>query len=206
MRTVLVRLHTRTGTWRWWQRGLFIVLVPWLALLAWGATWQAGSNRMLAYFASTMVALLWLGAVSGSSSTPTSSTQQAGPSTAAFATEPLPTVSTTITTTTLPATTSSTQSTSTTQQMATTKPTTARRSVALPSTSRRAAPTSPPTTRRRTTTTSPRRCDPHYPGVCIPPYPPDLDCGEIPYRNFRVLAPDPHGFDGNDNDGVGCET
>ena len=22
----------------------------------------------------------------------------------------------------------------------------------------------------------------------------------------RVLAPDPHGFDGNDNDGVGCET
>jgi hypothetical protein len=22
MRTALVRLHTRTGTWRWWQRGL----------------------------------------------------------------------------------------------------------------------------------------------------------------------------------------
>jgi hypothetical protein len=205
MRTALVRLHTRAGTWRWWQRGLFIVLVPWLALLAWGATWQSSSNRMLAYLASAMVALLWLGAISGLNSTPTSSTQQAGPSTAAFATNPLPTVGTT--TTSLPATTSSTQPTNTTQRVATTRSTTAGRSVALPSTSRRAAPTSPPTTRRRTTTTSPpRRCDPHYPGVCIPPYPPDLDCGDVPYRNFRVLAPDPHGFDGIDNDGVGCET
>jgi hypothetical protein len=75
MRTALVRVHTRTGTWRWWQRGLFILLVPWLALLAWGATWQAASNRMLAYFASALVALLWLGAISGSTWTPTSSTQ-----------------------------------------------------------------------------------------------------------------------------------
>lgn len=45
---------------------------------------------------------------------------------------------------------------------------------------------------------------PAYPGVCIPPPPPDLDCGEIPHRNFVVRAPDPHGFDGNNN-GVGCE-
>jgi hypothetical protein len=48
-------------------------------------------------------------------------------------------------------------------------------------------------------------CDPSYPTVCIPPPPPDLDCGDIPYRNFTVLPPDPHGFDG-DHDGVGCET
>jgi micrococcal nuclease len=48
-------------------------------------------------------------------------------------------------------------------------------------------------------------CDPSYPGVCIPPYPPDLDCADVPYTNFRVLSPDPHGFDGNDNDGLGCE-
>jgi micrococcal nuclease len=41
--------------------------------------------------------------------------------------------------------------------------------------------------------------------VCIPPRPPDLDCGEISYRRFQVLSPDPHGFDG-DNDGVGCES
>ena len=48
-------------------------------------------------------------------------------------------------------------------------------------------------------------CDPAYPTVCIPPPPPDLDCGEITYRNFAVLAPDPHRFDG-DHDGIGCET
>ena len=48
-------------------------------------------------------------------------------------------------------------------------------------------------------------CDPSYPTVCIPPPPPDLDCGDIPYTNFTVIGKDPHGFDGN-GDGVGCET
>lgn len=48
-------------------------------------------------------------------------------------------------------------------------------------------------------------CDPAYPSVCIRPPLPDLDCGEIPHRRFAVLAPDPHGFDGN-SDGVGCES
>lgn len=48
-------------------------------------------------------------------------------------------------------------------------------------------------------------CDPHYPTVCIPTYPPDLDCSEISFRNFQVLQPDPHGFDG-DKDGIGCES
>ena len=48
------------------------------------------------------------------------------------------------------------------------------------------------------------RCDPSYPDVCIPPAPPDLDCGDVPHRRFTVLPPDPHGFDGN-GDGVGCE-
>lgn len=48
-------------------------------------------------------------------------------------------------------------------------------------------------------------CDASYPTVCIPPAPPDLDCGEVPYNNFQVVGADPHGFDGNDNDGVGCE-
>ena len=33
----------------------------------------------------------------------------------------------------------------------------------------------------------------------------DLDRADVPYRNFRVLAPDPHGFDGRDDDGLGCE-
>ncbi len=48
-------------------------------------------------------------------------------------------------------------------------------------------------------------CDPSYPDVCIPPYPPDLDCGDISYRNFYVSRADPHGFDG-DKDGIGCES
>jgi len=47
-------------------------------------------------------------------------------------------------------------------------------------------------------------CDPSYPDVCIAPYPPDLDCKQIPYKNFRVLPPDPHRFDGN-KDGIGCQ-
>ena len=38
-------------------------------------------------------------------------------------------------------------------------------------------------------------CDPAYPTVCIPPPPPDLDCGEIGHTNFQVLPPDPQGFD-----------
>ncbi len=48
-------------------------------------------------------------------------------------------------------------------------------------------------------------CDPAYPTVCIPSPPPDLDCGDIPYTNFEVRPPDPHGFDG-DGDGIGCES
>jgi hypothetical protein len=53
----------------------------------------------------------------------------------------------------------------------------------------------------------PQNCDPSYPMVCIPPPPPDLDCGDIPYRRFQVLPPDPHNFDGDgDGDGVGCES
>jgi hypothetical protein len=48
------------------------------------------------------------------------------------------------------------------------------------------------------------RCDPAYPTVCIPPPPPDLDCKDIPYKNFKVLPPDPHRLD-RDGDGIGCE-
>ena len=48
------------------------------------------------------------------------------------------------------------------------------------------------------------QCDPAYPDVCIPSPPPDLDCGDISFRNFKVLPPDPHRFDGN-KDGLGCQ-
>jgi len=54
------------------------------------------------------------------------------------------------------------------------------------------------------TVTGQAKCHPSYPDVCIPPPPPDLDCRDIPFRRFRVLPPDPHGFDG-DKDGIGCE-
>lgn len=49
-----------------------------------------------------------------------------------------------------------------------------------------------------------RQCDPSYPDFCLPSPPPDLNCADIPYRQFRVRSPDPHNFDG-DNDGIGCE-
>ncbi len=52
--------------------------------------------------------------------------------------------------------------------------------------------------------TGSKRCDPAYPGVCIPPPPPDLDCGDIAFDHFTVLSPDPHHFDG-DRNGLGCE-
>jgi micrococcal nuclease len=55
-------------------------------------------------------------------------------------------------------------------------------------------------------------CDPSYPDVCIPPPPPDLDCKDVPYADFRVIGADPHGFDGPydgsipyEPDGRGCE-
>jgi hypothetical protein len=48
-------------------------------------------------------------------------------------------------------------------------------------------------------------CDSHYPTVCIPDVPYDLDCPDVPYHDFAVPGADPDGFDG-DNDGIGCES
>ena len=66
-----------------------------------------------------------------------------------------------------------------------------------------ATPTAPPLAQPTPPTSG--ACDPAYPSVCIRPAPPDLDCGQIPYRRFTVLPPDPHRFDG-DHDGIGCES
>lgn len=75
-----------------------------------------------------------------------------------------------------------------------------------------AATTVTPTARRPAAEPTIRRpgsrrplCDPSYPGVCIPSPPPDLDCDEVGYVDFRVLPPDPHRFDA-DHDGRGCES
>ena len=56
------------------------------------------------------------------------------------------------------------------------------------------SPTPPPTA----------NCHPSYPDTCIRGPPPPLNCDNISFRNFKVVEPDPHGFDG-DNDGIGCE-
>jgi hypothetical protein len=47
-------------------------------------------------------------------------------------------------------------------------------------------------------------CHPSYPDTCIPAPPPNLNCDDISFRNFKVIGSDPHDFDG-DNDGIGCE-
>jgi hypothetical protein len=47
-------------------------------------------------------------------------------------------------------------------------------------------------------------CDSSYPDICITTYSAKLICADIPFRNFKVILPDPHGFD-SDGDGIGCE-
>lgn len=49
-----------------------------------------------------------------------------------------------------------------------------------------------------------RSCDPNYSG-CVPIVSYDLDCPDIGFA-VTVLGVDTHGFDGNDNDGYGCES
>jgi len=54
----------------------------------------------------------------------------------------------------------------------------------------------------------PSLCDPSYPTVCIPSPPPDLDCNDLPFRQFQVrrdvAIPDPHRLDQSE-DGIGCQ-
>ncbi len=47
-------------------------------------------------------------------------------------------------------------------------------------------------------------CSPHYSGACIP-IRDDVDCSQIPDRNFHVVDEDVYGLDGDGN-GVACET
>lgn len=53
-------------------------------------------------------------------------------------------------------------------------------------------------------TPPPPTCDPAYPDFCIPPPPPDKNCTDFAQKNFKALAPDPHGLD-EDKDGIACE-
>jgi micrococcal nuclease len=86
-------------------------------------------------------------------------------------------------------------------------------------TSSTAAPTTttapPPTTTQSTSPTSPPApdCHPSYEGACVPNGVSDVDCaggsGNGPYYvqgPVRVVGPDVYDLDGNDNDGIGCES
>lgn len=50
-----------------------------------------------------------------------------------------------------------------------------------------------------------KNCDPSYPYVCISWPPPDLNRPDIPYRDFKILPPDSHAFDRDENS-RDCET
>jgi hypothetical protein len=47
-------------------------------------------------------------------------------------------------------------------------------------------------------------CDPSYADVCIASPTPDLNCGDVPYKNINFDVDDPHGFDREAED-VGYE-
>jgi PASTA domain len=76
------------------------------------------------------------------------------------------------------------------------------------------APPPPPTTAPPPpTTAAPRNCDPAYPDVCLHQGIGDYECagGSGNGPNYvegplRVFPPDPFDLDGNDNDGIGCES
>jgi hypothetical protein len=48
-------------------------------------------------------------------------------------------------------------------------------------------------------------CDPNYSGGCVPNVSYNLDCADIGFT-VQIIGIDRHGFDGNDNDGFGCES
>ena len=94
-------------------------------------------------------------------------------------------------------TSTTTTSTSTTTTTTTTSTTVARATTTVPA---RTAPTA----RLVPTTAASGDCDPNYAGACIPSGP-DVDCGEISAKRFRVVGRDVHRLDA-DNDGIACET
>jgi hypothetical protein len=50
-------------------------------------------------------------------------------------------------------------------------------------------------------------CTPEYPDFCIPLRAGDAyNCPDFSQKNFRALAPDPYRLDGNDKDGIACES
>jgi len=81
-----------------------------------------------------------------------------------------------------------------------------------------AAPTTQPTIARLVPTTpapaAESGCHPSYAGACVPTGFSDVDCaggsgngpGYVSEKRFRVIGPDVYGLDGNDKDGIACES
>jgi micrococcal nuclease len=81
-----------------------------------------------------------------------------------------------------------------------------------------AAPTTQPTIARLVPTTpatvAEGGCHPSYSGACVPTGFSDVDCaggsgngpGYVSEKRFRVVGPDVYGLDGNDQDGIACES
>lgn len=111
-------------------------------------------------------------------------------------------------------TTTSSSSSSTTTSTSTTTTTAAPATTAV---ARLVTPTAPATTAttlpRTTVAAETSGCHPSYAGACVP-IASDVDCAggggngpEYVYtKNFQVVGPDVYGLDGNDNDGIACES
>lgn len=81
-----------------------------------------------------------------------------------------------------------------------------------------AAPTTQPTIARLVPPTpappAEGGCHPSYSGACVPTGFSDVDCaggsgngpGYVSEKRFRVVGPDVYGLDGNDGDGIACES
>ena len=120
---------------------------------------------------------------------------------------PVPTTAPPVSTTTTVVETTTTQAPTTTAPTTTVAPTTttSTTTTAAPTTTTTAAPTT--TTIAPTTTAAPAsNCHPNY-SPCVPNFPGDaLNCDDIRFQVTVIGGRDPYGLDGNDNDGLGCES
>jgi hypothetical protein len=86
--------------------------------------------------------------------------------------------------------------------------------VSVPPTTATLAPTSPTTRATTAPTATGSGCHPSYSGACVPTGFSDVDCeggggngpGYVSGKNFTVVGPDVYDLDGNDNDGIACES
>lgn len=178
-------------------RKLVLIGVAFLAavLLTFRPVTQAQTTRVI------FLPALFSERAGAPTATPTASPTASSTPTGTATLTPTATATVKATSSATPTATATSTSTRTPTATSTTKPTATATNTPKPT----ATPTNTPKPTATATATKLPNCSPAYPTVCIPPPPPDLDCGDIPYRNFTVLPPDPHRFD-SDDDGIGCES